>query len=113
MTEEQIWHGDPRMFRAYLTKWELQKTYDNEQAWRQGIYNMQGLSVILGGMFSQKGSKEITYFEKPLKEFDYIVEDEKVKNNNEDYKDMKVKQQYNYWAKFKEKARKKSKQGGV
>lgn len=101
MSVDQFWYGEPKIIRSYLISSMVNKTYDNQQNWALGIYFQNALAVVLGSMFSQKGSKELTYFEKPLKEFDYIDVEEETIEEKKDRIEDKQKTQYNYWAKLK------------
>ena len=99
MTPEQFWYDEPRLLDVYVRKRELELDNINYSAWLFGLYSHYGIVVALANAFSKKSSKEITYFEKPLDNFDSSSlkgKPEKTKQDvNKDYRE-----QYNRWAKL-------------
>lgn len=91
------------MFESYIVADELKKTYDNQLLWEQGVYFAKALSTILGSMFGGKNNDNPSYFEKPLKEFDYYIR-EINENEEKEAQENDYIGKYNYWAKFSKKA---------
>ena len=63
MTYEQYWYGDPWMTRAYAQAYLNRRKIENENAWIQGAYFANAISVALSNSF---GKKHIDYLKKPL-----------------------------------------------
>ena len=100
MTPEQFWYDEPRLLDVYVRKRELELDNINYSAWLFGLYSHYGVVVALANAFSKKSSKEITYFEKPLDNFDsssYKKQSEIVAK--EDF-NKNYREQYNKWAKL-------------
>ena len=66
MTYEQYWHGDPWLVRAYAQAYLLRRKVDNEQAWIQGAYIANAVTVAIANTF---GKKKVDYLKKPLEIF--------------------------------------------
>ena len=66
MTYEQYWHGDPWLVRAYAQAYLLRRKVDNEQAWIQGAYIANAVTVAIANTF---GKKKTDYLKKPLEIF--------------------------------------------
>lgn len=100
MTPEQFWYDEPRLLDVYVRKRELELDNINFSAWLFGLYSHYGVVVALANASPKKSSKEITYFEKPLDNFNSSKENKKdivstKKEINDNYR-----QQYNKWAKL-------------
>ena len=66
MTDEQFWDGDPYLATAYRSAYKLKRQEENENAWLQGVYFCDAISVCLSNAFSKSGSKKHTYIDKPI-----------------------------------------------
>ena len=66
MTPTEYWDKSPFLAVAYREAYRLKRKVDNEQAWLQGLYVMDAFAVCLGNVFSKRGSKKLTYVEKPI-----------------------------------------------
>lgn len=63
MTYEQYWEGDPWMVRAYAQAYILKRRVENENAWIQGSYIANAVSIAIGNCF---GKKRLDYLKKPF-----------------------------------------------
>lgn len=63
MTEEQYWHGEPKLLEAYYKTW-LES--EHQKAHIQGYYYFVAISTALSNAFREKNKKVIPYMEKPL-----------------------------------------------
>lgn len=63
MTAEEYWEGDPYLARFYYKAFRLKFELENQQAWLQGMYNFQAVSIALANAFSKRTHK---YPEKPF-----------------------------------------------
>ena len=104
MTADEFWNSEPRLFSSYIKKNQLQLDEINYQAWLFGLYEYKAICTALGNAFSDKGSTENTYFEKPLEELTHNYE-EKLSKKKETFDD-EVREVHNYWAKFGKKGKK-------
>ena len=66
MSAEEYWHGDPWLVRAYAQAYLLRRKVENEQAWIQGAYIANAVTVAIANTF---GKKRIDYLKKPLEIF--------------------------------------------
>lgn len=93
MTPNQFWYDEPRLLDVYIKKRELELDVINYNSWLIGLYVENAVAVVLSNAFGSEGSKEITYFEKPLDNFNY----NKIEENKPE---MTYQEQKNIWAKF-------------
>lgn len=93
MTPNQFWYDEPRLLDVYIKKRELELDVINYNSWLIGLYVENAFSVVLSNAFGSEGSKSITYFEKPLDNFNY----NKLEENKPE---MTYQEQKNIWAKF-------------
>lgn len=93
MTPNEFWYDEPRLLQSYIKKRELELDNINYVSWLIGLYVHQSFGVVISNAFSDKSSKKITYFEKPLNLFN--EKQQEIQN-----KDVKYQAQYNYWAKI-------------
>ena len=63
MTYEQYWYGDPWMVRAYAQAYLLKRKIENENAWIQGAYIANAVTVAIANIF---GKKKIDYLKQPF-----------------------------------------------
>ena len=99
MTTYEFWYEEPCLLNSYIKKRELELDVMNYQAWLFGLYTYDAFSVVLSNAFSKEGSKQSTYFEKPLDEF-YSKYKNQPNKKGEEIESDKYRNQYNYWAKF-------------
>ena len=63
MTYEQYWYGDPWMTRAYAQAYLSRRKVENEQAWIQGAYIANAVTVAIANAF---GKRKVDYLKQPL-----------------------------------------------
>ena len=90
MTPTEYWEMSPYLAVAYRDAYRLKRKIDNEQAWLQGIYVMDAFAVCLGNALSKRGSKKLTYLEKPIDIFPLSEEEMKLKVKEENEKMQKA-----------------------
>ena len=66
MTYEQFWYGDPWMVRAYAQAYLARRKIENENAWIQGAYIANAVTVAIANTF---GKKKNDYLKQPLELF--------------------------------------------
>ena len=66
MSAEEYWHGDPWLVRAYAQAYLLRRKVENEQAWIQGAYIANAVTVAIANTF---GKQRKDYLKKPLEIF--------------------------------------------
>jgi len=96
MPSDEFWYEEPCLLDSYIKKRELELDSLNYQAWLFGLYTYNAFSVVLSNAFSKEGSKQSTYFEKPLDELNSKYAHKPQESNNKD----KYRQQKNFWAKI-------------
>lgn len=87
MTEEQYWDKSPYLAVAYREAYKLRRKAENEQAWLQGMYFFDAVSVAVGNAMAKKGAKRLTYLERPIDIFP-LTEREKKQREQEEYLKM-------------------------
>ena len=87
MTEEQFWDKSPQLAVAYREAYKLRRKLENEQAWLQGMYFFNAVSVAVGNAMAKKGAKRLTYLERPIDIFP-LTEREKKQREQEEYLKM-------------------------
>ena len=87
MSETQFWDGDPFLAVAYREAYRLKRQLDNEQAWLEGLYNLDAFAVVLSNAFSKRGSKQQKYLERPIDIYP-LTEEEKQRRLEEENKRM-------------------------
>ena len=66
----------------YMDKMKIQKELENQQAWLQGLYFYDALSVSLYNYFGRKETQpDQNYMESPI-DFEHIKVKKKLKENN-------------------------------
>ena len=83
MTPTQYWDEDPRLAIAYRKAYRLRKASENEFAWLQGVYIMDGFAVALANAFKKKGQRAEMYFEKPIDIFPLTPEEKQRREQEE------------------------------
>lgn len=63
MTYEQFWEGDPWMVRAYAEAYILKRRIKNEDAWIQGAYMANAVTIAIANTF---GKKRVDYMKEPM-----------------------------------------------
>lgn len=87
MTYEQYWDGHPFIAVHYRKAHKLKRKLVNEEAWLQGLYVFDAVSVAIGNAFGKKGSTKKQYIEKPIDIFP-LTEREKKQREQEEYAKM-------------------------
>ena len=87
MTESQFWDGDPYLAKFYDKAYRLKREIENEQAWLEGLYNLDAFAVVLANAFSKRGSKQQKYLERPIDIYP-LTEEEKQRRLEEENKRM-------------------------
>ena len=64
-----FWTLNPRTIQPYVEAHKISVKEQNSFMHLQGIYVLIALQVVLGNMFSKKGSKALEYPEKPFELF--------------------------------------------
>lgn len=83
MNYDQFWYGEPRLVIAYREAHKLKIEEKNQELWLQGLYIYNAFGVIIGNVFSRKGSTPQKYIDKPLSLFPKeVTEAEKVAQRN-------------------------------
>ena len=90
MTPTQYWDESPYLVVAYREAYRLGRKIDNEQAWLQGLYVMDAFAVCFGNAFSKRGSKKLTYIEKPIDIFPLTDEEKELRLKEENEKMQKA-----------------------
>ena len=86
MSYEQYWDESPYLAVAFRKAFRLKRQLDNEQAWLQGVYFYEAISVCMSNAFSKSSSKKQNYFEKPLDIFPLTEREKKIKEAQENAK---------------------------
>lgn len=87
MSYEQFWDGPPFLVRTYRKAFRLQQELANEQAWLQGLYVFDAVSVAMGNLFRKRGQKAEHYLDRPIDIFP-LTEKEKKRREQEEYAKM-------------------------
>lgn len=87
MTYTQYWDEPPILAVAYRKAYKLKREMQNEQAWLQGIYFYDAISVSLQNAFAKRGARKQNYIEKPIDIFP-LTEAEKKRREQEEYEKM-------------------------
>lgn len=70
MTEEQFFHGDPMLCKAYREAWEIKTKYErdlsNWRAWLMGGYVYQVMGDMASAYNSLKPKRPVDYLKKPF-----------------------------------------------
>ena len=74
MTYEQYWYGDPWMVRAYAQSYLIRRKIENENAWIQGAYIANAVTISIANTF---GKKRVDYLKKPLDLFEKTEAEQK------------------------------------
>lgn len=80
MSYEQYWYGDPWMTRAYAQAYLNRRKIENENAWIQGAYIANAVTVAIANTF---GKKKIDYLKQPLDLFPKTEAEEKAEIREE------------------------------
>lgn len=87
MTYEQYWDGPPSIAVTYREAYKLKRKMANEDAWLQGMYVFDAVSVALANAFGKKGAGKKQYVEKPIDIFP-LTEKEKKRREREEMAKM-------------------------
>lgn len=74
---DEFWYGDYCRLKYYESRYLAQRKIQNEQAWMQGAYIYNAISVALGNAFRKRGSNPEKYLEKPIEFFGKTEAEEK------------------------------------
>lgn len=66
MTKYEFYHSTLNDLLDYDEAYQLRRKIDDEQAYFQGIYFYEAVSVALGNAFRKKGAKPIPYRDKSI-----------------------------------------------
>lgn len=69
MTYEEYWFGDVWLIKLFRESDKLKLKRKNEEAWLQGMYFYEGVSIALGNAFRQKNAPMLAYPAKPYPMF--------------------------------------------
>lgn len=89
MTYEQYWDGPPFIAVTYRKAHKLKRQMANEDAWLQGMYVFDAVSVALANAFGKKGAGKKQYIEKPIDIFP-LTEQEKKQREREEMAKMEI-----------------------
>lgn len=90
MTYDQFWDGPYYLTAVYREAFRLRRKLENEQAWLQGVYFYDAISVSLANAFEKKGGRKQNYLEHPLDLFPLTEEEKKHREAEEKAKMQKV-----------------------
>lgn len=62
---DDFWYGDPARLKYYVRSNEIRVERTNQELWTQGLYFYEALASVLGGMFSKKGRRHLSYPSEP------------------------------------------------
>lgn len=83
MSIKDFWEGDPELFWAYrfsyINKMRREDELQNYNAWRQGLYFFEGVSIALANSFGKASLKypEVPYGMEDKKETNKMTQQEK------------------------------------
>ena len=66
MTEEYFWNAYPVELEPYFEAQRIRRRIHDEEAYFQGLYTMEAISVVLGNAFRKKNTKPIEYRKQPI-----------------------------------------------
>ena len=79
----EFWEEEPDLLWTYRKSYIEQKKMESEMmnynAWLNGLYVYDAISVVAHNLFAKKGTSPKSYFEKPLELGKNISEEEKRK----------------------------------
>ena len=87
MSYTEFWDGHPFLTVAYRKAYRLKREIENEQAWLQGLYVYDAISVCMSNLFKKSGGKKSNYFEKPVDIFP-LTEKQKAEREKAEYAKM-------------------------
>ena len=87
MSWEQYWDESSFLAVAYREAYRLKRKVENEQAWLQGLYFYDAISVCLANAFAKRGSKQREYMDRPIDIFQ-LTEEEKKAREQEEFEKM-------------------------
>lgn len=90
MTPTQYWDEDPYLAVAYRKAYRLRRAAENEMAWIQGMYVMDGFAVSLANAFKKKGQRPESYIERPIDIFPLTEEEKKQREQEQLEKTQKA-----------------------
>lgn len=67
MTYSEYWEQDSSLVINYRYADRLKQQQRSNDAWLQGMYIYEALGVVLGNLFSTRGTQPITYREEPIR----------------------------------------------
>ena len=83
---DTFWNLNPRIMGIYQKEYIEKLKYDNECAWRSGVYMYDALKSSLSSVFGGKKSKAIPYPKEPYRLFPMTDEEKEEKAEQEKQK---------------------------
>ena len=65
MSSAEYWTGDPVLARYFREAYQLRMEQQDYNAWLQGMYYYEALSIALSNAFRKKGAPALSYAEQP------------------------------------------------
>ena len=65
MSSAEYWTGDPVLVRYFREAYQLRLEQQDYNAWQQGLYYYEALSIALSNAFRKKGAPALNYTEQP------------------------------------------------
>lgn len=65
MSSAEYWTGDPVLARYFRKAYQLRLEQQDYNAWLQGMYYYEALSIALSNAFRKKGTPTLNYTEQP------------------------------------------------
>lgn len=87
MSTREFWNEEPKLLwtyrKVYMDKMKIQKELENQQAWLQGLYFYDALSVCLFNYFGRKETQPVrNYMESPI-DFEHIKSKEDIEREQQ------------------------------
>lgn len=83
MQANQYWKDDPWLVEAYREAEKLRNQRRSNDAWLQGLYNFNALSVVIGNALRKKGEKPEQYMAEPIRLLPLTEEEKAAKAEEE------------------------------
>jgi len=91
MTHKQFWYDDPWLVKAYREADKLKQKRFNDEAWLQGMYVYDAVSIVHYNFNKKKGAKAINY---PKQPYDFFAEQD---TKSEEDKVIEARAQATVW----------------
>ena len=66
MTVDEFWYEPPRLAKSFREAMKIKFELMNQEAWLNGLYVHDAISVAINNAFGGKGAKKEKYLEKPI-----------------------------------------------